>query len=170
MGYDRTLLERLADPDPDARRTIREDTQRLIDSVMCHLQRLLNTRQGHVPIQPEYGMPDITDCAEGAPEALDRIRRAIRTSIEMFEPRLRRVRITHLPMGDDLNLHFGITGQLWTEREQVAVQFSTTVSPSGNATLSVGRDLEDFGNVDSRGSARKDDRSATTPSQSRRRT
>lgn len=169
MGNDRTLLERLAEPDPDARRTIRENTQRLVDSVMRHLQRMLNTRQGHVPIQPEYGMPDITDCAEGSPEALDRIRRAIRTSIEMFEPRLRRVRITHLPVSDDLNLHFGITGQLLMDREQVAVQFSTTVNPSGNATISIGRDLDDSGMADSRGPARRDDRTATPPSQNRRR-
>jgi type VI secretion system protein len=170
MGYDRTLLERLADPDPDARRTIRENKQRLMDSVMRHLQRMLNTRQGHVPIQPEYGMPDITDCVEGAPEALDRIRRAIKNSIEMFEPRLRRVKITHLPVGDDLNLHFGITGQLLAEKEPVPVHFSTTVSPSGNATISVGRDLDDYAISDSRGSLRRNDRSAASPSQHRRST
>ncbi len=143
MGCDRTLLERLADPDPSARRTIRKDTQSLVESVMRHLQRMLNTRQGHVPIQPEYGMPDITDCAEGSPEAVDRVRRAIRSSLEMFEPRLRRIRITHLPAGDDLNLHFGITGQIVTENEQISVHFSTTVSPSGNAAISIGRDPGD---------------------------
>lgn len=165
MGCDRTLLERLADPDPDAQRTIHEDTQRLVDSVMRHLQRMLNTRQGHVPIQPEYGMPDITDCAEGAPEALDRIRRAIRNSIETFEPRLRRVKITHLPVGDDLNLHFGIIGQLATEKEQIPVHFSTTVSPSGNAAISVGRDPGEYGIADSR----RNDRSATIPSTGRNR-
>ena len=163
MGCDRTLLERLADPDPNAQRTIRENTQRVVDSVMRHLQRMLNTRQGHVPIQPEYGMPDITDCAEGSPEALDRIRRAIRSSIEMFEPRLRRVKIMHLPVGDDLNLHFGIIGQLVTGKEQIPVHFSTTVSPTGNATISVGRDPGDPGVVDSR----RDDRYAQIPSRSR---
>jgi type VI secretion system protein len=163
MGFDRTLLERLADPDPSAQRTIRQNTQSLVDSVMRHLQRMLNTRQGHVPIQPDYGMPDITDCAEGAPEAVDRIRRAIRNSVEMFEPRLRRVRITHLPASDDLNLHFGITGQIVTEKEQIPVHFSTTVSPSGSATISVGRAPGDYAILDSG----REDRATTTPSRNR---
>lgn len=140
MRRDRTLLERLANPEPEGQRTISEDTGRLIESVMRHLQRLLNTRQGQALIQPEYGMPDITDCSEGAPEALDRVRRAIKNSIEMFEPRLRRVRITHLPLGEDLNLHFAISGQIVTEKEQIPVHFDTTVTPSGNAMIAAGRD------------------------------
>jgi len=115
---------------------------------MRHLQKLLNTRQGQALIQPEYGMPDITDCAEGAPEALDRVRRAIKNSIEMFEPRLRRVKITHLPIGDDLNLHFGISGQIVTEKEQIPVHFNTTVTPSGSAVITAGPDLDDFGTAD----------------------
>lgn len=161
MGHDLTLLERLADPDPGEQRTIRENTQRLVGSVMRHLQKMLNTRQGHVLIQPEYGMPDITDCAEGAPEVLDRVRRAIKSSIEMFEPRLRRVKITHLPVGDDLKLHFGITGQLVTEKEQIAVHFNTTVTPSGNALISAGSDLDDYGSGDSSRAGHRPDRHST---------
>jgi type VI secretion system protein len=169
MRCDRTLLERLADPDPDTQRTIRENPRRLADSVMRHLQKMLNTRQGHVLIQPEYGMPDVTDCAEGAPEALDRIRRAIRNSIEMFEPRLQRVKIVHYPADDDLDLHFGISGQLATDKEQIPVRFSTTVGPSGSATINAGRDPEDLGAADARGAARRNDSSAGTFSRGLRR-
>jgi len=130
-----TLFERLADPEKDARRTIREDTQELADSVMRHLQKLLNTRQGHVPIRPDYGMPDFTDCAETLPAILDKVRRAIKESIEAFEPRLRHVRITHLPSDDNLLLHFGISGQLATGKQKISTFFSTRVAPTGSAEV-----------------------------------
>ncbi len=148
MERDRTLLERLANPDAVGQRTTREDAGPLVDSVMRHLQRLLNTRQGQALIQPEYGMPDITDCAEDAPEALDRVRRAIKHSIEAFEPRLRRVKITHVPLGGDLNLHFAISGQVVSGSRQIPVHFNTTVTPSGNAVIAAGQDLDDYGSAD----------------------
>lgn len=142
MACDRTLLERLADPDPQGQRTVREDPRRVVDSVMRNLQKLFNTRQGEALIQPDYGMSDITDCAEGAPETLDRVCRAIKSTIEKFEPRLHRVRVTYFSAGNDLNLHFGITGQIVTERDQVPVYFNTTVNPSGNAVIAVGQELD----------------------------
>jgi type VI secretion system protein len=115
---------------------------------MRNLQKLLNTRQGEALIQPEYGLPDITDCAEGAPETLDRVCRAIKSTIEKFEPRLHRVRVTHFLAGNDLNLHFGITGQIATEQDQVPVYFNTTVNPSGNAVIAVGQELDEKGSPD----------------------
>ncbi len=163
VGHDRTLLERLANPDPEGQRTIREDPRRLVESVMRHLQKMLNTRQGQALTQPEYGMPDITDCAEAAPEALDRVRRAIKNSIESFEPRLRRVKITHLPLAGDLNLHFGISGQIVTESAQIAVHFNTTVTPSGNAMIATGEDSDDQG---ASGNSRADTRRIREASQS----
>lgn len=151
MGRDRSLLERLADPDPEGQRTIREDPRRIVDSVMRNLRRILNTRQGQALIQPEYGLPDITECVEGAPEALDRICRAIKSSIEEFEPRLHRVKVMHFPAGNDLNLHFGISGQIVTEREPIPVHFNTTVNPSGSAVIAVGHELDEGGISDRTG-------------------
>ena len=167
MARDRTLLERLAKPDPVGQRTISEDNRRIVDSIMRHLQKLLNTRQGQALIQPEYGLPDITDCVEGASEALDRVRRAIKISIEMFEPRLQRVKITHLPIGNDLNLHFGISGQIITEKERIPVSFNTTVTPSGNALISVDQQLEDFGAAEPSRSDTRQSRSGAPPFRTR---
>jgi type VI secretion system protein len=135
MRCNATLFERLADPGKEARLTIRENTQELADSVMRHLQRLLNTRQGHVPIRLDYGMPDFTDCAESLPATLDKVRRAIKDSIEAFEPRLRRVKITHLPSDDSLQLHFGINGHLATGKQMVSTFFSTRVAPTGSTEV-----------------------------------
>ena len=136
MGRELRLLERLAESREGAPRTIKGDTRRLADSVLQHLQQMLNTRQGHVLIQPdEYGMPDITDCSQSLPEVLDDVRRAIRRSIEKFEPRLRRVKITHQPVDDDLRLHFGISGELHLENEKLDVHFRTTVTSTGSVEL-----------------------------------
>lgn len=145
MKCNTTLFERLADPERNARRTISENTQELVDSIMRHLQRLLNTRQGHVLTRPDYGMPDFTDCAESLPETLDKVRRAIKSSIEAFEPRLRRVRITHLPSEDSLLLHFGITGQLLAGKQEISTFFSTKVGPSGNAEVISRADIAEYG-------------------------
>jgi type VI secretion system protein len=137
-------LERLADPEREGRRTISEDTQTAVHSVMRNLQRLLNSRRGQALIQPDYGLPDITDCVENAPEALDRVSRAIKSTIEVFEPRLRRVRITHFPVANDLNLHFGISGEIITETEQIPVHFNTTVNPTGSAVIAAGEDFAEL--------------------------
>lgn len=145
MGRYRTLLERLADPEREGRRTLGEDTQTAVGSVMRNLRKLLNTRRGQALIQPDYGLPDITDCVENAPEALDRVSRAIKSTIEMFEPRLRRVRITHLPVANDINLHFGISGEIITETEQIPVHFNTIFNPTGSAVIAAS---EDFGEPD----------------------
>lgn len=131
-GRERTLLERLADPQADAPLTIAENTQKLADSVLHHLQKMLNTRQGHVLIQPEYGMPDVTEFIQGFSEGVNSVRRAIRTSIEKFEPRLRNVEVTFVPSEEDrLSLRFEITAELVTEKEEASVWFETSVSPNG---------------------------------------
>jgi type VI secretion system protein len=143
MRCNTTLFERLADPEKDARRTILKDTQEIADSVLRHLQKLLNTRRGHVPIRADYGMPDFTDCAETLPETMDKVRRAIKDSIEAFEPRLQRVRITHLPSEDSLQLHFGISGQLATGRQKVSTFFSTRVAPSGSTEVDSHADVSE---------------------------
>ena len=142
MGRERTLLERLADPSPDEVRTTAYSARALSDSVKRHLQRMLNTRQAQTPIQPEYGMVDVTDCAAALPDVVDAVRRAIKTSIEKFEPRLRRVRIAPLPSGDRLTLHFAITGELDTGRERVPVSFDTKIDPTRGVALATSRDSE----------------------------
>jgi type VI secretion system protein len=136
VGRELRLLERLADSDEGVPRTIKGDTRQVADSVLRHLQQMLNTRQGHVLIQPDdYGMPDITDCSQSLPEVLDDVRRAIKRSIEKFEPRLRRVKITHQPVDDDLRLHFRISGELHVDNEKLDVYFRTTVTSTGSVEL-----------------------------------
>ena len=133
MGREQTLLERLADPRVDRPLTITENTQQLADSILRHLQKMLNTRQGHVLTQPEYGIPDVTEFIQTLPDMVNEVRSAIRNSIEKFEPRLRNVEVAFVPSeGAGLSLRFEITAGLVTEKEDASVWFETSVSPSGH--------------------------------------
>lgn len=136
MGRERTLLERIADPRADEPLTIVENTQQLADSILRHLQKMLNTRQGHVLIQPEYGMPDITEFVHSMPGSLKKVQSAIRNSIEKFEPRLRNVDISYVPAEDDkLSLRFEITAELVTDKEDASVWFETAVFSDGHIKI-----------------------------------
>lgn len=133
---DRSLMERLRDPRAGAERTTREDTEALADSVLAHLRRMLNTRQGIASTVPDYGIPDLTDLVHNFPEALSIVQRSIRASIEQYEPRLRNVTVSHRADEDDpFHLRFDIRGQLVTERERMPVAFSTTLDASGRADI-----------------------------------
>ena len=69
------------------------ESEHHLRSVIGNLGRLFNTRRGWLPHIPEFGLPDITDVSRAAPAEVEAIRRAIRESVERFEPRLRRVRV-----------------------------------------------------------------------------
>jgi type VI secretion system protein len=62
-------------------------------SILGNLGRLFNTRRGTLPHVPEFGLPDSSDVSRAAPAEVESIRRAIRESVERFEPRLHRVRV-----------------------------------------------------------------------------
>ena len=55
------LLQRLRSIAADPARRAKHDVNRVTDSVLEHLQRILNTRQGNVPLADDYGVPDFTD-------------------------------------------------------------------------------------------------------------
>ena len=62
-------------------------------SILGNLGRLFNTRRGTLLHVPEFGLPDLSDVSRAAPAEVESVRRAIRESVERFEPRLRRVRV-----------------------------------------------------------------------------
>ena len=132
MPREQTLLERLRDPDARPGRSIHENTNRLAESVMRNLRRLLNSRHGVSPIAADYGIPDLSDVVHDFPDAIAGMRKAIKTTIEKYEPRLRRVNIKHVASPDDpLALRFEITGELVTEEERASVWFETRIDGSG---------------------------------------
>ena len=135
MAREETLLERLNDPSQVSALTVTEDTQRLADSILRHLRRMLNTRQGHVLTQSDYGMPDVTGFVQNLPDMVTASQRAIQNSIEKFEPRLRNVSVTYAPSEDKFNVHFEVTAELVTEKEEAAVWFETFLTSSGHIEI-----------------------------------
>lgn len=125
---DRTLFERLLAPAPTGGLVTRLDVARLRRSVLNHLRNMLNSRHGHAPAQPDYGIPDLNEFMYAFPESKEPMRQAIQTSIEKYEPRLKNVRATWVPDEDDpLNIRFEITARLVTDDKDVPVSFTTNV-------------------------------------------
>ncbi len=132
---ERTLLERLADPRADQPLSATENPEVIAESILRHLRKMLNTRQGHVLTQPEYGMPDLTEFIQNLPEVVSTVQQAIRTSVEKFEPRLRNVSVQYVPSDAWPHVRFEVTGELKTDQEQVAVWFETAVDPAGHVEV-----------------------------------
>ena len=133
MPRERSLLDRFRHPQPESSRTIRENTDRLADSVMENLRRLLNSIHGNSPIRGDYGIPPIVDLLHDFPDAIGGMRKAIKTTIEKHEPRLKRVNVRHVESPDDpLGLHFEISAELVTEDEKATVQFETRIDGLGH--------------------------------------
>ncbi|HTO92217.1 MAG TPA: type VI secretion system baseplate subunit TssE [Candidatus Sulfotelmatobacter sp.] len=136
MPRERSLLERFRSPEIDSERTIHVDTKRLADSVLDNLRRLLNSHQGNVPIRSDYGIPPIVDVLHNFPDAIGGMRKAIKTAIEVYEPRLRRVSVRHVENPDDpLALNFEISAELVTEEDKASVQISTRIDGSGHVRV-----------------------------------
>jgi type VI secretion system protein len=57
------LLERITNLQVETDRTHLTQAQVLTQSIVQHLQRILNTRRGSVPIDAEFGVPDFTNLA-----------------------------------------------------------------------------------------------------------
>lgn len=136
MAHERNLLDRLRDPQPESGRSIHQDPRRLTQSVLENLRRLLNTRQGIVPTQLDYGIPDLVDALYNFPETIVNMRRAIKATIEKYEPRLRRVNVKHVETPDDpLALRYEITAELVTEEGKSSVWIQTRMDGSGEVDV-----------------------------------
>lgn len=62
--YEERLLERIGNLERDPADIRKTNISRAIGSVIEHLQRLLNTRQGNVPTAEDYGIPDLSNFPE----------------------------------------------------------------------------------------------------------
>jgi type VI secretion system protein len=135
MVFDRSLLERIDEPEQRDRR-LNADPAQLSQSIARNLTRMLNVRQGSVSTLPDYGMPDFNDLVGRFPDGLNLMRRAIRTSIERYEPRLRRVTVKHVVNEDDpLDLRFRITASMILEDRDEPVAFETLIGSSGQIKI-----------------------------------
>ena len=129
------LLERIRTWKNEPGRRTRGEARRQVDSIVAHLQRILNTRQGNVPIAPGYGVPDLTDFMLSYPESVTEIEKSIRQAIEDYEPRLASVRVSFIHQEEDvLCLRFQVVAQLAAESGR-NILIETIVDSDGRVSL-----------------------------------
>ncbi len=135
MFQDR-LLERISriERDPSGRDALPVAWE--VRSITRHLQRLLNTRQGGVPIAEDYGIPDFTNIpGETLTETAQEMVKVIRQVINRYEPRLSHVQISFIPIKDEiLSLRFKIDARLARD-ERVPVSLETRVMAEGKVEI-----------------------------------
>lgn len=114
------------------------DLSYVVNSIISHLQRILNTRQGSVPIADDYGMPDFTNYqGMGITEQAKDIADIIKNMIMKYEPRLGNAQVTYEPDKDDmLSLRFKLQTEIIHIRDEpVIVEMETVISSEGKVRI-----------------------------------
>ena len=124
-----TLLKRIRHPEyAIARRVVSDSETR--DSVLMHLRHICTTWQGSMLTCPDYGLVDVSELIHAFPDAIAMMAKAIRNSIQKYEPRLTGVLIKHVPSETgDLTLRFEISAQLVGDGRS-RVKFETALDTS----------------------------------------
>jgi type VI secretion system protein len=105
-------------------------------SIMDHLTRLLNARQGCMGHDPEYGLPDIGRIYQGLPYTVNELVDVIRKAILKYEPRLLRVEVNYKPIKtDDCVLHLEVAARL---QNGEYVSYDTYFLSGGHAEVKPG--------------------------------
>jgi type VI secretion system protein len=137
VSREQTLLERIAASTTDRTQSryapsAQEDLDALVESVRRQLARLLNSRQGMCEAAPDYGLPAFSDLMAGHDGYIHMVQEAIRTTIEKYEPRLRRVRVTHqAEEGTKQMLVFRVDAVLVSRSGEHRVWYETAFTPNG---------------------------------------
>lgn len=102
-------------------------------SIVSHLSRLLNARQGVLQHLPDYGLPDITEIYQGLPYSLDGLLANITELITKYEPRLHQIEVTPISVHDmDAILRLEIRG---TADDGKTMRFATYFMSGGLAKV-----------------------------------
>lgn len=136
--YEERLTQRIRNLERKDADASADEFSYIVNSIINHLQRLLNTRQGSVDICEDYGMPDFTNYqALGITEEAKGIADAIQNMILKYEPRLGSAQVTYEPDKDDpLSLRFKLQTQILNVRNQnVIVELETIISSEGKVRV-----------------------------------
>lgn len=134
--YEERLLKRILSWERDPQRRTGEDSGRVMDSVREHLQKILNTKQGNVPIGEDYGLPDFFELFRDYPDSLRDYERSIRLTVQKYEPRLKSVRVKLIPNDEDpMTLRFQVSARLVTREQRVPVVLESTVGQDGKVLI-----------------------------------
>ena len=118
----------------DNSRTHVTQAEALTQSIVAHLQRILNTRQGSVPIDTEFGVPDFTNLAGSfAVGQTTQIIENMTRMIARYEPRLKSPRIQVVEGAQEvLSLSFSLE-----DNRDIPIHLATRVSSDGHVSLAM---------------------------------
>jgi type VI secretion system protein len=110
----------------------------LVRSVIEHLRRLLNTRQGSVQIDTLFGIPDFTNIAGGlSAGSMHEIEEEICRMVRKYEQRLQSPQVSlDLLASDALSINFSLRGTLDVDNRAIPLQLSTIVKENGKVHIS----------------------------------
>lgn len=131
-----TRIAHAADPLSAERHTWKDHD--LEAAVTLHLQRMLNTRQGSSLTCPDYGLIEVSEVIHDFPDAVGLMQRAIKNSIQQYEPRLKNVQVRHMKNEamHSMILEFEITAQLQQpDGRRQSFRFAASVDQSGNVKV-----------------------------------
>ncbi|MBL9039466.1 MAG: type VI secretion system baseplate subunit TssE [Archangium sp.] len=123
----RGLLSRISTKEPARRSDV-------VESVLKHLQSLLNMRTGSAATVPGMGVPDFTDLVHDFPGSSMTLTQAIRATILAYEPRLKNVMVRHVPDDTPLVVRFEVSAQLVNEKN-TTIKFRTEFAPGGRINV-----------------------------------
>lgn len=149
-----SVLDRLLEDDDSVGRAgtpWSRSVARLKASLLRDLEWLLNTRRTIEPAGPShpetqrslhhFGLPDLTSLSAGSHEVRRRLLREVEDAIQLFEPRLSRVRVASAEdaPGGGRELRFVVEGLLRMDPEPERVTFDTVLdSASGTFRVNGG--------------------------------
>jgi type VI secretion system protein len=98
-------------------------------SILRHIEKILNTRQGAVSMDAEFGIPDFTHVQD-----LTVLERDVAKVIERYEPRLKDV-VVHRVELDELGSQVALSVDANLAEEGVTVHFTTYMTTSGRVRM-----------------------------------
>lgn len=131
------LLERIARWENSGNRTNVTDVDLMVSSILRHLRGILNTSKGSVPIDTEYGIPDLTNLARSfTSTSASKIEQDLTRAIERYEPRLKIVSVRLVPdEKEPLSIKFEVMGAIRVDERDVSIRLSTVVTPEGKIRI-----------------------------------
>lgn len=127
------LMERLNRRASERNERRVRDEQRVKDSVAAHIRQLLNTRRGNVPIDREFGMPQLTQRGgEAGGQDEEVVKRAIRDLLAEYESRISDVEVVSRGFsGRQLGLDIEIKGAVAYRDRPLPVRLRGTLLADG---------------------------------------
>ncbi len=134
------LLERISNAGHDRDKRAKSEQEIIENSIRTHLARLLNTRQGSVPIALDYGVPDYHSMANrfstDPHESVRNIQEGILSAVHDYEPRLKNISVKFMEKKDfDITMSFELEGTATVSDGDFQMTLRGSISAEGRIEI-----------------------------------